>query len=55
MARSAFEPDEGVESAMLSPWETEMLRWFDWVQRMPSSSQCSQKMRRMSSERFEKK
>ena len=35
--------------------ETEMFRGFDCVHRIPSSSQCSQKMRRMSSERFEKK
>ena len=35
--------------------EIEMFRGFDCVQRIPSSSQCSQKIRRMSSDRFEKK
>ena len=42
-------------SATESRCDTEMLRLLDWVQRMPSSSQCSQKIPRMSSDSFEKK
>jgi hypothetical protein len=40
--------------ATLLRWETEMLRGFDCVQRIPSRSQYSQNSPRMSADRFEK-
>ena len=40
-----FGPTNSSSSATLSRCETEMLRGFDCVQRIPSSSQCSQKIR----------
>ena len=42
-------------AATLRRCETEMLRWFDCVQRIPSRSQYSQNRPRMSADRFEKK
>ena len=42
-------------AATLWRCETEMLRWFDCVQRIPSRSQYSQNNPRMSADRFEKK
>ena len=50
-----FGPMNSSSSATDFRCDTEMFRGFDCVQRIPSSSQWSQKMRRMSSDRFEKK
>jgi hypothetical protein len=41
--------------ATLRRFATEMFLKLDWVHRIPSSAQCSQKIRRMSPERFVKK
>jgi hypothetical protein len=42
-------------AATLRRCDTEILRWLDCVQRIPSRSQYSQNSPRMSAERFEKK
>ena len=54
-AAQRFGPMNSSSAATLWRCETEMLRWLDCVQRIPSLSQYSQNSPRMSADRFEKK